>query len=103
MRVEQLHYVAFGAVLALVVWAITRSISSRRIRLHLRIMFLALGLGFIIIPGHGEFIAAPILASLTPPLRPQLLALGGIFFLFWWAAALVAVMLLGRIGRAKSR
>ena len=94
MRVEQLHFFVFGALLAALAWAITRNISSWPIRLHLRAIFLALGLGFIVIPGHGEFIAAPILAMFTPPLRSQLLALGGIFFLIWWAAALAVLKIL---------
>jgi hypothetical protein len=103
MRVEQLHYLGFGAILALVVWACTRAISSAPIRIHLRTAFLALGFGFIVVPGHGELIVAPILASLTPPFRPQLLVLGGIFFLFWWAATLAIIKLIGRAARATTR
>ena len=73
------------------------------LRLHLRASFLALGLGFVVIPGHGELIAAPILATLTPPFRPHLLVLGGMFFLFWWAATLAAIKILGRTARTTSR
>lgn len=61
--------------------------------------FVALGLGFVVVPGHGELIAAPILATLTPPIRPQLLVLGGAFFLFWWAATLAFVKILDRIAK----
>jgi len=102
LRVEQLHFLAFGAILALAVWVGTRAVSSVPVRLHLRMAFLALGLGFVVVPGHGELIAAPILATLIPPIRPQLLVLGGVFFLFWWTAALVFVKILGRTGRTTS-
>jgi hypothetical protein len=101
--VEQLHYFVLGALLAIAVWAITRAISSASTRLHSRASFLALGLGFIVVPGHGELIAAPVLATLAPPFRPQLLVLGGMFFLFWWAVTLVVIKLVSRTARASSR
>lgn len=103
MRVEQLHYLAFGAILALAVWVGTRAVSSAPVRLHLRMAFLAFGLGFVVFPGHGELVAAPILATLTPPIRPQLLVLGGVFLLFWWAATLAVVQLCGRTARTTSQ
>ena len=84
-------------------WASSRAISSVSVRLHLRAAFLALGLGFVVVPGHGEFIAAPILATLTPPIRPELLVLGGMFFLFWWAATLGAIKVLSRTAGSTSR
>ena len=56
--------------------------------------FLAIGFGAIIVPGHGEWIAAPILAALTPPLRSHLLILGGVFLLVWWVASFVALRFL---------
>lgn len=87
MRIEQIHLFFYGALLFACVWGITLAISSARVKLHLRAIFLALGLGFIIVPGHGEFITAPILATFTLPLRSHLIILGGVFFLIWWAAA----------------
>ena len=87
MRIEQIHLFFYGALLFACVWGITLAISSARVKLHLRAIFLALGLGFIIVPGHGEFITAPILATFTQPLRSHLIILGGVFFLIWWAAA----------------
>jgi hypothetical protein len=71
--------------------------------LHLRAIFFALGLGFIFVPGHGEFIAAPILAALSPPLRPQLLALGGIYLVIWWAAGLIVIKAFGHRAPPNSR
>lgn len=105
MRVEQLHYFLLGASLSVLVWLITRRVSVMAIRQHLRAVFCALGLGFIVVPGHGEFIAAPLLAVLRPPLRPNLLALGGIFLLIWWATAFAAITQLpeGKWPRAKLR
>lgn len=86
MRVEQPQLFLYGAFLVLCVWGIARAISSARIEIHLRAISLALGLGFVIVPGHGEFIIAPVLATLTPPLRSHLVILGSIFFAAWWAA-----------------
>lgn len=87
MRVEQFHIFLYGVLLFACAWGISRAISSAQVKLHLRAIFLALGLGFIIVPGHGEFIAAPILAAFMPPLRSHLITLGGVFFLICWAAA----------------
>ena len=103
MRVEQLHYLAFGIALASIVWLIASLLPSRLARLHLRAPFVALGLGFIVVPGHGELIAAPILATPASPNQPQLLVLGGMFFLFWWAVVLTGALLASRILRAKRR
>lgn len=96
MRIEQLHVFFYGVLLFASVWGATLFISSARIKLHLRAPSLALGLGFIFVPGHGEFIAAPILAALTPPLRSYLIVLGGVFFVIWWVAAFSMLKLLGR-------
>ncbi len=85
MRIEQIHFFFYGALLFAGVWSITLAIPSTRLRLHLRAFFLALSLGFIVVPGHGEFIMAPILAALKPPLRTHLLILGGIYLSIWWA------------------
>lgn len=87
MRIEQIHLFFYGALLFACAWGITLAISSAHVKLHLRSIFLALGLGFIVVPGHGEFIIAPILATFTPPLRSHLIILGGVFFLIWWAIA----------------
>lgn len=99
MRIEHIHYFVPGAMLALAVWVGVRAISSRPARFHLRVAFLAMGLGFIVVPGHGEVVAAPILATVAPPLRPRLLMLGAGFFLFWWAATLAVVKVFGRGAR----
>ena len=96
MRMEQLHVFFYGVLLFASVWGATLVIPSARIKLHLRALSLALGLGFIVVPGHGEFIAAPILAALTPPLRSYLIVLGGVFFAIWWVAALGMLKLLAR-------
>ena len=85
MRIEQIHLFFYGGLLFACAWGITLAVSSTQVKLHLRAIVLAIGLGFIIVPGHGEFIIAPILATFTPPLRSHLIILGGIFFLIWWA------------------
>ena len=87
MRIEQIHLFFYGALLFACALGITLAISSTQVKLHLIAIFLALGLGFIIVPGHGEFIIAPILATFTPPLRSHLIILGGVFYLIWWAIA----------------
>lgn len=87
MRIEQIHFFLYGALLFAGIWSITLAVPCARLKLHLRAFFLALGLGFVVVPGHGEFIMAPILAALKPPLRTHLLVLGGIYFLIWWAVA----------------
>ena len=89
MRVEQMHVFLYGALLFACAWGISFAISFAPAKLHLRATSLALGLGIIIVPGHGEFIIAPILATFTPPLRSPLVTIGGIFFLVWWALAFV--------------
>ncbi|MGR9037601.1 MAG: hypothetical protein ACU83O_13610 [Gammaproteobacteria bacterium] len=88
MRIEQIHLFFYGALLFACVWGITLAISSAQVKLHLRAIFLTLSLGFIVVPGHGEFIIAPILAAFTPPLRSHLIILGCVLFLIWWAVAL---------------
>ena len=99
MRIEQIHLFFYGALLFACAWGITLAISSIQVKLHLRAIFLALGLGFIIVPGHGEFIIAPILATFTLPLRSALIILGGVFFLIWWA---IAFCLLKRLSHHSS-
>ena len=96
MRIEQLHLFFYGVLLFASVWAAAPVIPSTRIKLHLRALSLALGLGFIVVPGHGEFITAPILAAFTPPLRSYQIALGGVFFAIWWIAAFNILKLLAR-------
>lgn len=87
MRVEQFHIFLYGALLFAGAWGISQAVSSTSVKLHLRAIFLALGLGFIVVPGHGEFVVAPVLACFVPPLRSHLIILGGIFFFIWWAVA----------------
>lgn len=103
MRIEQLHVFFYGAILFASIWGATLAISSAQIKLHLRALSLALGLGFIVVPGHGEFIAAPILAALAPPLRSYLIVLGCIFFAIWWVAAFSTLKLLARHKKSPSR
>lgn len=91
MRVEQPQLFLYGVFLVLCVWGIARAISLPRVEIHLRAISLALGLGFVIVPGHGEFVVAPVLAALTPPLRSHLVILGSIFFAAWWAAIFIAL------------
>ena len=88
MRTEQLHLLFYGALLSTFVLVAASLISSTRIRLHVSAFFLAFGLGIIIVPGHGEIIAAPLLASFILPIRSNLVILGSIYFLFWWGIAL---------------
>lgn len=88
MRIEQAHYLAFGIVGVVVIWLITRGTSRDRTRRHLRLLALSFGLGMIVVPGHGEIVAAPILATLFPPRQPALLMLAGAFLVLWWAVAL---------------
>jgi hypothetical protein len=83
-------------MLALIVWALARSIPSRSLRFHLRVVFLALGLGFIVIPGHGEIIAIPLLATLIPPVHPELLGIAGVYFFGWWVVILAIVVFFAR-------
>jgi hypothetical protein len=92
MRAEAIEFFTYGALLAVIVLAVTWPISSSLLRLHLRAPFVALGLGFILVPGHGEFIAVPLLAMFKPPIHVELLAIGGVFFLIWWAVAVVLLL-----------
>jgi len=85
MRVEQPLYFLYGVLLFVCALAFTKSISSAKIKLHWRAVFLALGLGFIVVPGHGEFVAAPLLVCFRPPIRSHLVILGVVFFFLWWA------------------
>ena len=94
MRVEQLQFFTYGALLVVLFWILTWAISSTLLRLHLRAPFVALGLGFIFIPGHGEFIVIPLLAMFKPPLHDELLVIGGMFFLIWWAVAVPLLLIL---------
>lgn len=100
MRIEQLHLFFYGALLFACAWMITLAISSVQVKLHLRALVFALGLGVIVVPGHGEFIVAPVLAAFTLPWRAHLVVLGGIFFLIWWV---VAIGLLRKLTRHSSR
>lgn len=84
MRIEQPQIFIYGLLLFACAFAFTKIISSGKLKLHLRAISLAFGLGFIVAPGHGEFIVAPVLACFIPPLRSHLIVLGGIFFLIWW-------------------
>ena len=87
MRTEQAHLFILGALLFAGFWVISLSISSDRIKTHLRAIFFAIFLGAIVVPGHGEVIIAPNLAVLFPPWRPQLFVLGGFYFFIWWGIA----------------
>jgi len=84
MRIEQPQFFIYGVLLFTCAWAFTRTISSAKLKLHLRAIFLAFGLGFIVVPGHGELIIGPVLACFVPPLRSHLIVLGAIFFFIWW-------------------
>ena len=95
MRAEALEFFTYGALLVVIVFALTWPIASSLLRLHLRAPFVALGLGFIFVPGHGEFIVIPLLAMLKPPIHFELIVLGGVFFLIWWAVA-VALLFASR-------
>ena len=87
MRIEQPQFFIYGMLLFMCAWAFTKTISPVKLKLHIRAISLAFGLGFIVVPGHGEFIIAPVLACFAPPLRSHLIALGGIFFFIWWAVS----------------
>ena len=95
MRTESLEFFGYGALFVVFVLAVTRPVASSLLRLHLRAPLIALGLGFIFIPGHGEFIVIPLIAMFKPPMHVELLVLGGVFFLVWWAVA-VALLLASR-------
>jgi len=88
MRIEQPQFFIYGVLLFACAWALTKTTSSAKLKLHLRAIFLALGLGFIVVPGHGEFIIGPVLACFVPPLRSHLIVLGSAFFFIWWAISL---------------
>jgi hypothetical protein len=85
MRIEQPQFFIYGVLLFTCAWAFTKTISSAKLKLHLRAIYLAFGLGFIVVLGHGEFIIAPVLACFVPPLRSHLIVIGGVFFFIWWA------------------
>ena len=87
MRIEQAQFFLYGSLLFVLALGIAFTISSVRLKTHLRAVGFALGLGVIVVPGHGEFVMAPVLAAFVPPLRSPLVAMGGVFFLIWWAAA----------------
>lgn len=89
MRMEQAHFLALGAVLVALVWGVTQPVAKGSRRTHARLLALALGLGVIVVPGHGEIVAAPILAVIvTRTGHPVLMALAAFFAVFWWAVAL---------------
>jgi hypothetical protein len=94
MRIEQAHLFLYGALLCACAWGITLLLSSARAKFHIRAIFLAIGLGCIVVPGHGEIVLAPILAGFMPPLRSQLIVLGGIFALIWWVVSFYLLKLL---------
>jgi len=85
MRIEQPQFFLYSGPLFAFAWVLTKSISSARCKLHLRTISLALGLGFVVVQGHGEFIVAPLLACFSPPLRSHLIVLGSVYFTLWWA------------------
>ena len=91
MRTEALEFFGYGALLAVIVLALTWPVASSLLRLHLRAPFLALGLGFIFVPGHGEFIVIPLLAMFEPPIHNELLVIGAFFFLAWWVVAMLVL------------
>ena len=99
MRIEQAHFFLYGAIVIAIAWGISAYFSSTLVRFHVRALFLALGLGFILVPGHGEFIVAPILAVLVAPIVQPLLILAIFFFLFWWAISLTLLSLARRYSR----
>ncbi len=87
MRIEEPQFFIYGILLFACAWALSKTISSAKLRLHLRATFLACGLGFIVVPGHGEIIIAPVLACFSPPLRSHLIVIGSVFFFIWWAVS----------------
>lgn len=89
MRIEQPQFFIYGLLLFALTWAFTKAISSAKLKLHVRAIFLAFGLGFIVVPGHGEFIIGPVLACFVPPLRSYLMVLGATFFFIWWVISLI--------------
>ena len=91
MRTEALEFFGYGALLAVIVLALTWPVASSLLRLHLRAPFLALGLGFILVPGHGEFVVIPLLAMFQPPIHNELLVFGAVFFPAWWVVALLVL------------
>ena len=104
MRAENLHFLTYGALLAALVIGLTWKISSSLLRAHIRAPFLALSLGFIAIPGHGELIVSPLLAAFVPPIHTPLVGIGGVFFIVWWvvAAALLLMLRVATASRGKS-
>ncbi|MFA7351356.1 MAG: hypothetical protein WC009_11390 [Methylotenera sp.] len=88
MRIEQPQFFIYGMFLFACAWAFSKPISSAKLKLHLRAIFLAFSLGFIVVPGHGEFVIGPVLACFIPPIRPHLIFLGSVFFFIWWAISL---------------
>ena len=99
MRVEQAHFFLYGAIVLAIAWGISAYFSSTLARFHVRSLFLALGLGFILVPGHGEFIVAPLSAALVRSVAPPLLTLASLFFLFWWVLSLTLLWLARRYFR----
>jgi hypothetical protein len=95
MRIEQPYFFFYGALIVVIVWALSFVFSSAHIRTFLRTMSLSLGFGTIVIPGHGELIVAPILAALMmPSWRLPLIGLGVTYFLIWWALVYAVFRLL---------
>jgi hypothetical protein len=107
MRSESFEFLGYGALLAVIALAVTWPIASSLLRLHLRAPFVALGLGVIFVPGHGEFIAVPLLAMFRPPIHDELLVIGGFFFVLWWIVAMLGLLgfraAAGYLQRADSR
>ena len=96
MRVEQAHLFLYGAIFVAIAWGISAFLASSLVRFHVMAVVLTLSLGFILIPGHGEFIVAPLTAAVVPPIIQPLLILAGCFALFWWVVSLVLLWLARR-------
>ena len=101
MRTEAFGFFAYGVALALLALAVTWRVSPPLLRLHLRAPFIALGLGVMVIPGHGEFIVVPLLGVSQPPIHAELIAIGGFFFLAWWLVAVLALLALRAVARSR--
>ena len=89
MRIEQPQFFVYGMLLFMCAWAFTKTISSAKLKLHIRAISLAFGLGFIVVPGHGEFIVGPVLACLFCSTSALTLNRSWWYFLFYLVGSFV--------------
>jgi hypothetical protein len=81
MRFESLPLLLPGALLFALAWFVSAWIDRARARTAVRCMAFAALLGLVAVPGHGEFVVAPVLAALR---KGGVASAIGVFFIAVW-------------------